>query len=175
MTRDELMKRIGQAIGSAKKLEPILHSLVVDCAKHAQETGDATPALHMYENMPKSQRRKAMAIWWKTFSCIMIKDGKDGISVKLNTKSQEWNIPEGEQHPFYELDEANVGRAMGEIDALSILNKKLESLDEKIQLWESLTEESEKVKVFKLNVNPIREREKLVADIGALTRARQAA
>lgn len=170
-----LMAFATRVINNAKKLEPQLQELCVRIAEHAKEYGDATPALYVYENLPKSQRRKAMAVWWKTYTQILIKDSAtNGISVKLNRKA-DWNIEEGKNNPFYLLDENNVGRAMGEIDALSILTKKLESLQKRIEEWENAPDESAKLLIFKPGVNPIHEAEKLQRDINALSSLRSAA
>lgn len=174
MDKETLMKRINQAIGNAKKLQEVLTGLVVDIAKHAQATGDGTPALFMYKNLPNSQRRKAMAIWWKQYTGILIKDSDKGISVKVNMDESVWNLKDGEANPFYELDEAKVGKPMGEIDAVSILTKKLESLQAKIAEWEAASDE-QKIKIFKLDVNPTQQAERLMADIKALTASRKAA
>ncbi len=172
--KQELIAFLNRVIGNAKKLEPQLHEAAMRIAQHAQETGDATPALHLYENLPKSQRRKAIAAWWAQYTQIVLRDSaKNGVTVKLD-RTKEWAIDEGNANPFFNMDENSVGRPMGEIDAVSIRSKKLDSLQKKFAEWEAAPEEK-KVLIFKPGVNPQHEMEQLQADIAALTRSRKAA
>lgn len=173
-SRQLLMTAIASAIKSSAEIGEELHKITVQIAQHAESFGDATPALELYKGLHKSQRRKAIAEALKTYTQIRILDRKDGIKVKLD-RSAKWDMDGLKANPFYDLDENKVGRPMGAIDVVKMLQGKLDSLVKRIQEWEAAPDETAKILIFKPGVDPIAEREKLQAAIVAVQRTPAAA
>lgn len=151
--RDALMEFLNRVISNAKLLEPMLHEAAMRIAKHAEATGDATPAKHFYEGLPKSQRRKAIAAWWEAYTQIRLRDTeKNGVTVKLD-RTKEWDLVNGNLNPFYNMDENQVGRPMGEVNIVTRLESQLKKQEETKALFDAATDDIARAKIVKPGVS----------------------
>lgn len=136
-------KRLNTAIKAyAKKaatLDTALHTLAVDCLKHAEAYGDARPLDSLCRHMGKSQRVKGLMVWAETFSPVRWNgDKKVGLAKATKPNGDEnksycpFDVPKAEATPFWTMEAASERTAKPlTFEALVNMVKRLETRVEK--------------------------------------------
>lgn len=73
----QLMQAIGRIGKAAAKLTKDVQAVAVECAMHAAEHGNVTPANELVESLGKGMRRASLRAWFEKHTCMFIPKGKD--------------------------------------------------------------------------------------------------
>jgi hypothetical protein len=73
----QLMQAIGRIGKAAAKLTKDVQAVAVECALHAVDHGNVTPANELVENIGKGMRRASLRAWFEKNTCMFIPKGKD--------------------------------------------------------------------------------------------------
>lgn len=73
----QLMAAIGKIGKAAAKLTKDVQGIAVECAIHAVEHGNVTPASELVESLGKGMRRASLRAWFETNTPMYIPKGKD--------------------------------------------------------------------------------------------------
>lgn len=73
----QLMQAIGRIGKTAAKLTRDVQAVAVECALHAVDHGNVTPANELVVNLGKGMRRASLRAWFETNTCMFIPKGKD--------------------------------------------------------------------------------------------------
>lgn len=73
----QLMAAIGKIGKAAAKLTKDVQTVAVECALHAVDHGNVTPANELVESLGKGMRRASLRAWFETNTPMFIPKGKD--------------------------------------------------------------------------------------------------
>ena len=73
----QLMAAIGRIGKAAAKLTKDVQTVAVECALHAVDHGNVTPANELVESLGKGMRRASLRAWFETNTPMFIPKGKD--------------------------------------------------------------------------------------------------
>jgi hypothetical protein len=73
----QLMQAIGRIGKAAAKLTKDVQTVAVECALHAVDHGNVTPANELVESLGKGMRRASLRAWFEKNTCMFIPKGKD--------------------------------------------------------------------------------------------------
>lgn len=73
----QLMAAIGKIAKTAAKLTKDVQTVAVECALHAVDHGNVTPANELVESLGKGMRRASLRAWFETNTPMFIPKGKD--------------------------------------------------------------------------------------------------
>lgn len=73
----QLMAAIGKIGKAAAKLTKDVQAVAVECALHAVDHGNVTPANELVESLGKGMRRASLRAWFETNTPMFIPKGKD--------------------------------------------------------------------------------------------------
>ena len=73
----QLMAAIGKIAKTAAKLTKDVQAVAVECALHAVDHGNVTPANELVESLGKGMRRASLRAWFETNTPMFIPKGKD--------------------------------------------------------------------------------------------------
>lgn len=73
----ELMQAIGRIGKAAAKLTKDVQTVAVECALHAVDHGNVTPANELVDNLGKGMRRASLRAWFEKHTPMYLPKGKD--------------------------------------------------------------------------------------------------
>lgn len=102
------------------KFNQLVHETAMAIARHAMEHGDCSRAQVLLHAMPASMRRTQLALWFHTYTPIVVKEKEPGWNSKMHKEGSKLFVPfdldAGDAMPWYKLAEAN---AEGETKTLT--------------------------------------------------------
>ena len=81
MNSKELLQAIGKIGKSAAKLTKDVQGVAIECAMHAVEHGNVTPANELIEALGKGMRRASLRAWFELNTCMYLPKGKTALSL----------------------------------------------------------------------------------------------
>lgn len=100
-------KKLGTAIQSiarrGKKLDQDIHIAGVSCMYHMAMHGDVTLTERLIDAMPKSSRRKALMVWFESFTPVNIDRVEGKVKLKKERSGEDFKVEAAEAQPFWDF------------------------------------------------------------------------
>lgn len=96
MTRETILKKIGDIGRKAKTLTGDIQECATDCAIHAVQHGDVTLADQLVDALGKGLRRASLRAWFERHTPMYLPKGKDKFGFDAERAKDMRAIPEAE-------------------------------------------------------------------------------
>jgi hypothetical protein len=90
---------------NAAKLNTLVQTTAILCIQHAQDHGDANPAMRLIAALPKTVRRNALSKWFGTYSPINATVEKCSLRKPDSKAFNAFNLEGARANNWYEMPE----------------------------------------------------------------------